>query len=93
MHINIEKLSNENFKVTIDGTNKTVHIVNLSNDSYLKLTNGKLSKQRLIELSFKFLLERESNTAILAKFSLPEISKYFFDYIENVNKWCFKQID
>jgi len=34
----------------------------------------------LIEKSFEFLLERESNTSILRSFDLPVIQRYFPEY-------------
>jgi hypothetical protein len=45
-----------------------------------KLTNGQVSPEILIERSFEFLLERESNSSILRTFDLPVIGRYFPDY-------------
>jgi hypothetical protein len=36
--------------------------------------------ETLIEKSFEFLLQRESNTSILRTFDLPVIGHYFPDY-------------
>ena len=36
--------------------------------------------ESLVKRSFDFLLERESSTAILAKFELSVIQRYFSDY-------------
>jgi hypothetical protein len=38
----------------------------------------------LVETSFKFLLERESNTSILSRFDLPIIERYFPEYEETI---------
>ena len=45
-----------------------------------KLTGGRASAETLIEKSFEFLLERESNTSILRSFDLPVIQRYFPEY-------------
>ncbi|MGB4812724.1 MAG: hypothetical protein WBP13_09655 [Methylophilaceae bacterium] len=39
-----------------------------------------MSVEKLLEKSFEFLLERESNTSILRSFELSDISKYFAEY-------------
>ena len=37
-------------------------------------------RETLLERSFEFLLERESNTSILRRFDLPVIGSYFPEY-------------
>ena len=54
----------------------------------LNLTNNKISKEELLNFSFYFLLERESNTSILSKFDIIVISKYFPEYISKVENYC-----
>ncbi len=39
-----------------------------------------MAPEILIERSFEFLLERESNSSILQTFDLPIIGRYFPDY-------------
>ena len=58
----------ETFEVTVRGPTTTTHTVRLKHDYYQKLTGGKVSPETLIEKSFEFLLERESNTMILSSF-------------------------
>ena len=87
MTILIKELSDEEFQVTVKATNSTSHNVTLSNDTHQNLTNGKVSKKKLIEFSFKFLLEREPNTSILSSFELSMISGYFPEYIKTVKEW------
>jgi hypothetical protein len=48
------------------------------------LTGSKVSPETLIEKSFEFLLERESNTMILARFDLPVIGDYFPEFEKNI---------
>ena len=47
---------------------------------YIKMTNKKISKLKLIELSFEFLLKREPNTSILPAFELSIINNYFPEF-------------
>ena len=42
--------------------------------------------ERLLEASFRFLLEREPKESILPRFDLPVISRYFPDYADDVRR-------
>ena len=86
MTILIKELSKDEFQVRVDKETTTIHKVNLSDDVHKKLTNEKINKKKLIEFSFKFLLERESNNEILRTFDLSVISNYFPEFINNINK-------
>ena len=90
MTILIKELSDEEFQVTVNTKNPTSHKVTLTDDTHQNLTNGKVSKKKLIEFSFKFLLEREPNTSILSSFELSVISAYFPEYIKTVKEWNTK---
>jgi len=87
MTILIKELSGEEFQVTVDAKNPTSHNVTLTDNIHQNLTNGKVSKNELIEFSFKFLLEREPNTSILPSFEFSLISSYFPDYVKTVKEW------
>ncbi len=76
----------ETFEVTVRGSTITTHTVKLKHDYYQKLTGGKVSPETLIEKSFEFLLERESNTMILSSFDLPLIGRYFPEYEKTILK-------
>ncbi len=78
--IEVIKRGPETFAVTIIAFKTTVHTVTLKNDYYQELTGGKVPHEKLIERSFEFLLERESNTSILSSFDLPVIARYFPDF-------------
>ena len=90
MTILIKKLLDGEFQVTVNAKNSTSHNVTLTDDIYQNLTNGKVSKKKLIEFSFKFLLKREPNTSILSSFELSVISGYFPEYIKTVKEWSAK---
>ncbi len=84
--IDVVKKDSETFEVTVTASTTTTHRVTLKLDYYQKLTSGKVSPETLIEKSFEFLLERESNTAILSRFDLPVIGRYFPEYEKNIVK-------
>ena len=81
-------LPNNKYEVTVQTNTITTHIVSLSDEVHKNLTNNKVTKEELLDFSFKFLLDREPNTLILSSFELIVISRYFSDYEESVKKWC-----
>ena len=80
MAIQVAKINETMFKVTVGGRTTTTHTVTVSLDYYEKLTGGRVTADELVEKSFEFLLERESNTSILSTFDLPVIQRYFPEY-------------
>ena len=88
MTISIKILSNSEYEVTVKSKTVTTHIVTLSDEVHKKLTKEKVTKEELLEFSFKFLLDREHNTSILSSFELTIISRYFSDFEMSVKKWC-----
>ncbi len=78
--IEVTKQGPEIFAVKVTTRTTTAHTVTLTQDYYQKLTGGKISPEVLIEKSFDFLLERESNTSILSRFDLPVIARYFREF-------------
>ena len=86
MSILIKEIINNKFEVTINKNSTTKHTVILSDRYYDSLTNKKISKIKLLEYSFNFLLDREPNTAILSFFELETISKYFPEYEHEIKK-------
>lgn len=78
--IKIEKIDDDTFNVTVEAATTTIHRVTLNSNYYHKLTGGRISPEQLVQKSFEFLLERESNTSILNRFDLTEISRYFPEF-------------
>ena len=68
------------FQVTVIGSSNTTHKVTIQPDYALKLTAGNITAAQLVEKSFEFLLERESNTSIMRSFDLSVIARYFPEY-------------
>ena len=54
---------------------------------YHKLTRGEISQEECIEASFLFLLDREPKEAILEKFELSVIGRYFPDFESQFQKY------
>jgi hypothetical protein len=85
--ITIEALGPEEWKVTIKGAARTEHRVRVRAADIEDLFPEKPpSVEKLIEESFRFLLEREPNTAILPSFDLPVIGRYFPEYPQEIAK-------
>ena len=78
--INIKELSPNAFNVTIYSNTETTHQVTISDNFITKYQIKNLTKKEIIEQSFIFLLERESNTSILRKFDIEVIGNYFPEY-------------
>ena len=88
MSISIKIVSNNEYQVAVKSKTVTTHLVTLSDEVHKNLTNEKVTKEELLDFSFKFLLDREPNTSILSFFELTIISRYFSDYENIVKKWC-----
>ena len=64
MSVSIKEILNNKFEVTIKKVSTTKHVVILSDKYYESLTR-KNTKSKLLQYSFKFLLDREL-TSILS---------------------------
>jgi len=78
--IHVTRESDHDFLVRVDAGTVTEHRVTVPNDYFEKLRSDEESKEQLIERSFQFLLERESNRSILPSFELSVIQRYFPEY-------------
>ncbi len=78
--IQVRKVDDTTFEVTVEEGSTTTHTVTVSQEYYQKLTGGRVPAETLVEKSFEFLLERESNASILRSFELPVINRYFPEY-------------
>ena len=85
MELLIIELSKDKFEITVKANLITKHIVFVTDEILFKLTKNKVSKEDLLNFSFNFLLERESNTSILSSFDLTVISQYFPEYTKKVS--------
>ena len=78
--IKIKELSPNAFDVTIYSNTETNHQVTISDNFVTEYQIKHLTKKEIIEQSFIFLLERESNKSILRKFDIEVIGNYFPEY-------------
>lgn len=77
MDISVEKQADGIYEVSV-GT--FGYKVTLTDEYWRSLTGGRISQEKLIELSFDFLLEHEGPESILGEFDLPMIKHYFPEY-------------
>jgi hypothetical protein len=79
--ISISPVAPREFRVQVrEGDRATTHQVTVPDrlGEGLELRDDDL--ERVVRESFRFLLERERATSILARFSLSDISRYFPEY-------------
>ena len=84
--IEVSRKDSKTFVVTVNARTTTTHTVTLEPEYYDKLTGGKVTQEKLIEKSFEFLLEHESNTSILSSFDLTLINRYFSAYEKSIGQ-------
>jgi hypothetical protein len=84
--ITVERIDDRTFTVTVKDRTTTIHTVSVDPSYHDKLTGGRVSPEKLVEKSFEFLLDRESNTSILRTFDLPVISRYFPEYEHTIRE-------
>src|SRR5438093_13438423 len=77
--IAVEHSTGDEWVVSVQGAVMTHHRVRVTKADMDRLSEGR-SPEKLLEESFRFLLERESNTSILGSFDLPLIGRYFPEY-------------
>jgi hypothetical protein len=84
--IKIHHLSADEYEVKVSGARTTTHRVTVRKTDRERIGGKDVSAEQLIEESFRFLLERESNTSILSSFDLPVIGRYFPEYQREIRK-------
>lgn len=84
MLITVKKINETTFQVTVKDRPRTTDTVTVSPEYRQKLTGGQVPAETLVEKSFEFLLERESNTSIHRNFDLPAIQRYFPEYEKSI---------
>lgn len=76
----VTSLGSDLYRVEVrDTESTTVHDVTVTPADLASFGQGREAR-RLLEESFRFLLEREPKEAILPRFELPVIARYFPDY-------------
>ena len=75
------------FEVKVSNGNSTTHRVNLTREYYEHLPLSDTTPTKLVEGSFRFLLEREPKEMILRTFDLKIISHYFPEYERRISEY------
>ena len=68
------------FEVVVEKPTETTHTVTLTPEHYQRLCGSTVTHEWLLIQAFRWLLEREPNTAIKARFDLAEISARFPEF-------------
>ncbi len=84
--IQVEPISSHTFRVTIDKGVTTTHEVHLEEETALELGGGYTEPKVIVEAAIEFLLEHESNTAILKNFYIKDIGTYFPGYQDEIKE-------
>jgi len=85
--IEVKRKNEQEFVVTIEEKGSTTeHAVTLDGDYYQNLTDGKITREEFIKISFDFLLEREPKESILSEFNLRVIKNYFPEFEEELKE-------
>jgi hypothetical protein len=76
----VEHIGGSTYRVMVDDDGSvTSHEVTVTPEDVERFAPG-ADAERLLRASFEFLLEREPKEAILRRFALPVIERYFPDY-------------
>ena len=81
--IAVKHSAGDEWVVSVQGAVTTHHRVRVTKADLDRLSEGR-SPEELLQASFRFLLERESNTSILSSFDLPLIGRYFPEYEQEI---------
>ena len=78
--ISVAPAGGTTYRVTVDeGGSRSEHDVTVTPQDLARYAPG-ASASQLLKASFAFLLEREPKEAILGRFALPVIERYFPEY-------------
>lgn len=85
--IEVKKINDGLYEVLITHDGTTSHLITLNQNDYEKYSHNQCTPEELINASFQFLLDRESNQSILKKFALSVIENYFPEYPDELSKY------
>jgi hypothetical protein len=85
--ISVQQISESEYDVTVAGRIVTKHRVTVTPGDLQRFPAANASPEKLLQASFRFLLDREPNTSILSSFELPLISRYFPEYERDLPKY------
>ena len=85
--IEVEHISGDRWLVKVAGDTTTQHTVSVTKSDLHRLGGPATTAEKLLNASFRFLLEREPNTSILSQFELPLIGRYFPEYEREIPRY------
>ena len=68
------------------GDNLIEYYVDVDRDYWTKLTGRRIEPAQLVEITFKFLLDKKQKEMIMKKFNLNDINQLFPDYEREIKK-------
>jgi len=69
------------FEVVVkEGKGESRHQVTMAKDTHQRLAGGAHTPEACLEAAFRFLLEREPKEAILGRFDITVIARYFPEF-------------
>ena len=78
--ISVERSGGDVYRVVVtQGRGATTHEVAVTPADVARYAPGS-TPERLLQVSFEFLLEREAASSILSRFALPVIERHFPEY-------------
>ncbi len=81
----LEGVEGHAFQVVVrEGREETRHRVTVSEEDLGRFGGGKVGPAALVKESFRFLLEREPKEAILGRFEIGVITRYFPEYSKEI---------
>jgi hypothetical protein len=78
--ISVNMVAANVYEVVVEGEVETTHRVHMSQEYYRKLCGATVTHEYVLVQAFRFLLEREPNTAILSEFAITDIGRYFPEF-------------
>ena len=78
--ISVNLVAADTYEVVVGSEPETRHQVHMSQQYYRTLSGGKVTHEWVIVQAFRFLLEREASSDILAEFDLEVINRYFPEF-------------
>lgn len=84
--ITVTRINETTFRVVVnEGGTQSAHEVTATAADRQQYGGG-APPERLIQVSFEFLLEREPKESILRSFAIPVIARYFPEYPTEIRK-------
>jgi len=78
--ITVTHVGTDLYRVMVQGQQPTTHEVTMSQADYRRLSGRRCTHEWVLVQAFRFLLEQEPNTAILARFAIMDIAQYYPDF-------------